>query len=220
MNNKKDKEGKVYYNGCNKIQCIDCFRISRLGSNGQSEISTSVQKPINEMIRELNRDFGIQIDPSASTVETMDIYETYISSSNNNRNEHLNNVAMKVKFPVHNTNYFDDIDVMGSYNFKDGGRFINDKQIIEEVDLIAVFKFISSCLDHNEKNLVHCNSSDVGHYSHLPTFLLNFAYQSRVDSGYRLLDRCARHVCDPKTMPLDESSFDLFKYNGKFKQIS
>jgi hypothetical protein len=44
--------------------------------------------------------------------------------------------------------------------------------------------------------------------------LLNFAFKSRIDSGYCLLDRCARHACDPRTKSLLRTSAKLFKYNG------
>ena len=71
-----------------------------------------------------------------------------------------------------------------------------------------------------EKKMVHQSDSDIGEYTHLPTMLLNFAYHCRVDSGYRLLDRCARHSCDPKTPSFIDASADLFRYeeNGKFEK--
>jgi hypothetical protein len=83
--NKKDKEGKIYYRDCNNIQCIDCFQSARLGSKDEGDTTTKVHKPIVVMIYELNKDFGVQIDKSLSIAETMDIYEAYVSSSNNNR---------------------------------------------------------------------------------------------------------------------------------------
>ena len=46
--------------------------------------------------------------------------------------------------------------------------------------------------------------------------LLHFAYESRVDLGYRLLDRCARHACDPRTRPLIDANAMLFKHKDKF----
>jgi hypothetical protein len=55
MSNKKKKEGKIYYEDCSNIRCIDCFRFSRLGSNSNESITSStVHKPINEIIAELS----------------------------------------------------------------------------------------------------------------------------------------------------------------------
>jgi hypothetical protein len=116
--NKKDKEGKIYYRDCNNIQCIDCFRSARLGSNDEGDTTTKVHKPIDVTIYELNKNFGVQIDKSLSIAETMDIYETYVSSSNNNRKQHLD-VTAQVRFPLENANHFEKLDVIGSFNFSD-----------------------------------------------------------------------------------------------------
>jgi hypothetical protein len=82
--------------------------------------------------------------------------------------------------------------------------------------VLTMMSFLSSCLEHDDNKLLHTLDSDVGMYGHFPTMLLNFAYESRVDSGYRLLDRCARHACDPRTRPLNDTNAKLFKHNGKF----
>jgi hypothetical protein len=74
---------------------------------------------------------------------------------------------------------------------------------------------MSSCLSHDDRLLVHKVDSDVGQYAYLPTFLLNFAYHLQVDLGFCLLDRCARHACDPKIESLYECSADLFKHKGR-----
>ena len=88
--------------------------------------------------------------------------------------------------------------------------------LIDE-DLPEVLNLFGAILEHDDRKLVHERESDVGEYRHFSTMLLNFAYQSRVDSGYRLLDRCARHACDPKTTSLYNESASLFKdKNGKF----
>ena len=84
------------------------------------------------MTRDLSEKFGIQIDPSASIAETTDIYNTYISSPQNNWTHHLNIVQKRVKFPVlssqslcnHNKDNGFGMKKIGiPFNFCDGGRF-------------------------------------------------------------------------------------------------
>jgi hypothetical protein len=65
----------------------------------------------------------------------MDIYEAYIASSNNSRKQHIDNVTAKVKFPLENANHFYNIEIIGSFDFSDSGRFINAKEIIKNDDL-------------------------------------------------------------------------------------
>ena len=58
----------------------------------------------------------------------------------------------------------------------------------------------------------------IGKYDFLPSMFLNLAYHSRTDSGYRLLDRCARHTCDPKGKSIfyqDASFFEYCQANGE-----
>ena len=223
-----EKKYKIYYQDCTEVMCLDCFRLNRLGSSINN--NTSTNKSLQEMTRDLSEKFGIQIDPSASIAETTDIYNTYISSPQNNWTHHLNIVQKRVKFPVlpsqslcnHNNDNDFGMKKIGtsSFNFCDGGRFISDADQIPNEMLPGILNLFRSILEHDEAKLIHQVDSDVGEYSHLPTMLLNFAYNSRVDSGYRLLDRCARHSCDPKTPSFIDASADLFRYeeNGKFEK--
>ena len=209
---------KIYYRDCNQVTCLSCFRLSRL-SGMEEEVGMNTGKSLEEMVRELSEDFGVQLEQTASLTETIDIYNAYVSSESASRNVHLSDVRDKVMFPILAAESLDDrqrLSKLGSFKFCNGGRFINDQEMVKEEDLPGVLNLISSCLEHDISKQVHKNQSDVGDYGHLPTMLLNFAYLSRVDSGFRLLDRCARHACDPKTTSLFHTAADLFKYNGKF----
>ena len=77
---------------------------------------------------------------------------------------------------------------------------------------------MATFVTHEPTKVVHQENSDVGVYEHLPTMMLNFAYLSRIDSGYRLLDRCARHTCDPKTPSIYEQSADFFQFSDNSEQ--
>jgi hypothetical protein len=228
------KKYKIYYQDCDDILCLDCFRLNRLGSRGTASSIHNpddiVDKSLEEMIREMNEKFRMQIDSSASVAETTDIYNTYISSPDNIWNHHLNLIREKVKFPVLPANLLNDNNdsdiikmqkIGRPFYFSDGGRFISDPELVSNEMIPSVLSLFSSILEHNEKKMVHQSDSDIGEYTHLPTMLLNFAYHSRVDSGYRLLNRCARHSCDPKTPSFIDASAGFFKKeNGKYsKQI-
>lgn len=210
----KKSEKKVYYNDCSEIFCLGCFRSHCLGDHSNKNNGTlgsnSGDVSLQEMQRILNVKYGLQLDPAADFSETLDIYETYISLPDNRSRDtiHLNLVEKKVKFPILPSNALDDgvnnngeqfIERFGGMiNFTEGGRFISDKSAISDDDLPEAIILIASFVTNDPKKVAHKSNSDVGVYGHLPTSILNFAYHSRVDSGFRLLDRCAQHACDPK----------------------
>jgi hypothetical protein len=210
-----ERDCKIYYNDCNSDICLDCFRLNRLGANIDNR-NSNMNKSLNEMMKELNENFGVQLDARSSLTETVDIYNTYISSISNNRSKHLSDIENKVKWPLLCANEIEKIDSFCSFAFSSGGCFMGEKDKLKDDDLVGMMSFLSSCLEHDDNRLLHTLDSDVGMYGHFPTMLLNFAYESRVDSGYRLLDRCARHACDPRTRPLNDTNAKLFKHNGKF----
>jgi hypothetical protein len=204
---------KIYYKDCDQNVCLDCFRLNRLGANLDNE-ENNLNKSLNDMERELNKNFGVQLDAGSSLAETVDIYHTYMSCPLNNRLRHLLAIEQKVIYPLLSADEMDSLDILGQVDMLHGGRFLNSNELVKDNDLVGVMLFLSTCLEHDDKKLVHTSNSDVGRYSHFPTMLLNFAFKSRIDSGYRLLDRCARHACDPRTKSLLRTSAKLFKYNG------
>ena len=52
-------------------------------------------------------------------------------------------------------------------------------------------------------------------YQALPTILVDFAYWSRIGTGYRLLKRSARHVVDPNMADIYDVTCRLFSYNNE-----
>ena len=171
---------------------------------------------IDEMQRELNEKFGLQIESNASLLETIDIYNTYISAPSNNRNIQLDLAEKRVKFPVLPTEILEreneNMRKIGSFDFSDGGRFISDSETISDNDLPDIIMLLAAFITYGDDayKINMQEKSDIGAYSHLPPILLHFAYHSRIDSGYRLLSRCARHVCDPKSHSMYEESATIF----------
>ena len=170
------------------------------------------------MQRILNVKYGLQLDPTADISDTMDIYDTYISSPDNSSRDaiHLNLATQRVKYPVLPANALDKSKNEHIKRFGDGihldegGRFISDKSTISDEQLPDVINLVASFIINDKNKIAHKTNSDVGVYDHLPTSILNFAYHSRIDLGFRPLDRCARHACDPKTPSLYGASVDLF----------
>ena len=52
---------------------------------------------------------------------------------------------------------------------------------------------------------------DAGVYDALPAMIINIAQHARIDSGYRLLERCVRHGHDPKMPSLFNNRADVVK---------
>ena len=154
--------------------------------------------------------------------ETIDMYDTYMSSV---RSVHAD-AASKVRFPIFPTNTLSGNDKesgmknIGSFCLSNGGRFISDKDLVPDEMVSEILKLIATFVAYEPEKAAHQEQSDVGIYEHLPTMLLNFAYFSRIDSRYRLLDRCARHTCDLKAPSIYEQTAEFFECNDKKRRDS
>lgn len=222
--NKVSSKERIIYADCKEPFCLDCFRTSRLGMDVPNEPESSNQssndKSLKDIMSELSKRFGVQMDNKATLVETMDIYEAYISSPNNIFSHHQKYIKEQVIFPIHQSSVLNNetstgINVFGSLKFREGGKFISDKNLVNDDDLPKVLNLISTILEYDDTKLVS-KDTVIAKYSNLPTIFHNFAVKSRADSGQRLLKRCARHACDPRTPSLFDESFKLFKsHSGK-----
>ena len=79
-----------------------------------------------------------------------------------------------------------------------------------------VLELFTSLLKHDKDLIPKGNGQSddiyIGKYDYLPSIFLYLAYHSRIDSGYRLLDRCARHTCDPKGASIYFQSASFIEY--------
>ena len=89
--------------------------------------------------------------------------------------------------------------------FSEGGQFINSPTITNEM-LPSVLEIFATMLEYKE----NVRFTEFKHkvYEALPTFFVEIAHGSRVDSGFRLLRRCARHA-------MDSNARDLIHTDGK-----
>ena len=217
-----EKKKKIFYaDGCEYPFCIDCFKYHRLGNdhqnNGTNELTES------EMSKELNEKFGVQFDRTASVTETMDIYDTYVSSPDNMHDHHLS-LVRKVKYPLFPSNILDDYNdnegdcpIMKTgkrFKFKNGGRFISDKSIVSDEEIPDILDLFASFLEVDPSKHAHTNVSDIGPFGYLPNMILNLAYHSRVDSGFRLIKRCVRHTFNTITLPIIDTTAEVFRINS------
>lgn len=226
--NNKLKE-KIYYKNCDSITCLDCFRSMRLG-NKDTNMNVFDNKEIKEMRRELRTKIGLQLDDrSVSMSETVDLYECYISSPTSTLNM-MKCATDTVKFPVLPATYVENMRPnssndgnvesfvkLGVFNIQQGGCFISDDTITSNDDLADVLELISTVLDQTPKESVQ-QRNDIGEFGYLPTLFHDFAFNSRVGSGYRLIARCARHACDPRTPSIITANVVIFRYKGKYEK--
>ena len=91
---------------------------------------------------------------------------------------------------------------------------VKDEEIPDLLDLFASF------LEVDPTKHDHKNASDVGIYHYLPNIILNIAYHSRIDSGFRLLKRCIRHTFNSITPSIMETSMEIIRDRRSGKVIS
>lgn len=120
------------------------------------------------------------------------MYNAYCAQeANSTLNSKIKLIEDKVKFPLLPsrclTEECDEIKWFGEINFKEGGTFLGDNSVVSDEDLADVLLLFSSFLEVDLDNVITDKDSDVGIYKNLPTCMVNMAYHSRCDSGFRLL---------------------------------
>lgn len=108
----------------------------------------------------------------------------------------------KVQFPLYPTSEMaaattEKWEDLADINFKDGGAFLSDGSI-EVKDVPGILKFFASVVTFAAPDTKHTTwkNGDSSIYDALPTMLIDFASNSRVDSGHRLLSRCLRQTAN------------------------
>ena len=163
----------------------------------------------------LSREFGLPSIHSTRISEIEDIYYTYVSSPNNTRKHHLNAVK-QVKYPLFPTEVLKDksndtLKTLGSFLFSEGGRFISNTTLIPDKYLPSVLKIFANFVSYDRNELKINGRFDLSNYETFPSMFINIAYHSRIDEGYRLLERAARHATDTKTPSIFNESAELFR---------
>ena len=212
---KNNPVGRIFYQDdeCKRLLCLDCFKSMRFGEDIEQDknVLEALNVTSDEMRKILYKRAGLQLSASDITpIELVDLYEMYISSPTNTRDAiHLEQAKQKIKYPYFPSDSIGDESIFQpigeKFPFSNGGRFISDSSTVNDEIIHQVMELLTSLLKYDD-NLLPNNGQDneqnsnmyAGKYNFLPSMFLNMAFHSRVDAGYRLIDRCARHTCDPK----------------------
>ena len=224
-------KGRIYYReGYNDVLCLDCFKATRFveAEVSASETSTNANVSIDTMRRVLNDKVGLQLNISgATTVEIMEMYDMYVASPLNTHDAiHIAEANKKIRYPllpsdcIEKGNIFEPVG--DKFELSNGGSFISNTNTVNDSNIPRVLELLTSLLKYDE-DLVPTNEEGdgniyIGKYDFLPSMFLNLAFYSRVDSGYRLLERCARHTCDPKSGSIYFQDAAFFEYCNKNEQ--
>jgi hypothetical protein len=164
-----------------------------------SNTNKEYYRQVEEKRKELKERFKMDDVDKMSFDEVEEAYEKAVLALSNHQHH-------KIKYPLHPTaelkeptawKYLFDLE------FCKGGSFISDPDPDVRNNLPALLNLLASCVSYEKKK--HTDwVKDPTVYDALPANIIGFAMGSRIDSGYRLLERCVRHAHDPRM----ESMFD------------
>jgi hypothetical protein len=195
---KKGKGNERVYESC--LQCYS-----------SDVVNTRDDDPINmtrdELVKALeDSNYGVSGD--ASLLELQEMYVVVVQGG-------AVEITESAQYPILQST---DIPTFAKFDFKDGGRLVQDdalspKMVVNVVSLFAGLvtfsdKYIQQAKNDKEKHVVEC----------CPDIIVHFAKESRSRGGQRLMKRAHRHTQDRKTAPLDAGGArgSFFKHDGKF----
>ena len=191
---KKTPYSNSYFDDKDKPLCLDCYRTDLFLPLG-ADVMVMSNKEMIRILKENNHQIGDDTPPH--TIQEM--YDLYLTNQN-----YRDNLKNRITFPLLPAKSLKQIDLIGeellTFNIINGGQFINDKQnicnetLLQVIDLIASFLKIQPGYKH-----VHFKDEI---FNVIPKMFVDFANGCRVDSGYRLLERCLRHCFDNKAEPI------------------
>ena len=196
------KTGWNKCHGCNRIVCgfcsdnikdcwfcLHCYAAESLVPSRESGYTGRIaimRKELKDIYRFDGAD-ELQHD------EVEDVYECAVEEIG-----YHNELQSSVKYPLHPTSELENPThwkEIYELNFSNGGTFITDQTLKQHVP--GILNLFASFVKYETKKYTsHVKDSDV--YDALPKMFIEFAENSRIDSGYRLLERCVRHGHDPK----------------------
>lgn len=123
----------------------------------------------------------------------------------------------EVKFPLHPTSTLKETTLwkkISTLYFNNGGTFISESSLRSHVpELLHLFSSFVKYEGPESSRGVWMKEEGV--YDALPSMIINFAENSRVQSGeatgFRLLERCVRHGHDPRMPSLFYSKADIIE---------
>lgn len=180
--------------------CVDCYQTKQGIADDVDPISAE------DMLAEL-AEHGMQLN-TTDPIET--IVGLYNSTINNNLNVVYDRDGLenRIKYPIETSNYLDNLPLITTFDFDNGGIFLNDNRLsdINRVELMQLFSEL--LIVGKSRNEIYDDDT----YNLLPDIIVNFAEQSRVHSGYRLLKRALRHALDFETFNINSGLGSVVSY--------
>ena len=181
-------EGNVY--------CLQCYaQMSLVPLAGEDS-----GMPVNMMREQLAEKYDVDnVDEL-----TMDEVEELYAMCEIER-ERSNNSHSAVTFPLHPSQEIDNPEhwtTILKVNLACGGVFLADPEL-DPTYIPGILTFMSSLVYF--KACAQTDDSKTPPIFHsIPALFIDFANNSRVDSGYRILSRMIRHALDSKITPMDD----------------
>ena len=114
----------------------------------------------------------------------------------------------QVKYPLYKPKELSDkINILRQVNLSYGGSFLSDNTI--DMDLVIdILQLLASYVHFDgQKNV----GFDDDLFLAVPSNIVQYAFHSRIDSEYRLLERCLRHSFDSKTNDLRKATLEIIQ---------
>jgi len=147
-------------------------------------------KTQEDMQAELRESGWVINDKKVTNMETLDVYDSLVANKSVDR---FTSHAEKVLFPIYPPSQIDQVlEVVKDMRLCHGASFLADPSI--DYNTIAnVVVLLSTYVTFDR--IKHVDYQD-NMFMLVPANIVEFAYHSRIDSGYRLLERCLRHSFD------------------------
>ena len=156
------------------------------------------------MLAEL-RDSGCNVNLGGIThIETINLYDLLVA--NKSMTQFEDNVNL-VKFPIHKPDQYDTVFELVKYiDLNHRSSFISANTIDMDTG-IDIIDFLSTYIYFDKHKYINYEYDT---FMAVPSNIVNFAYNSRIDSGFYLLERCLRHSFASKTDDLRKATIKLF----------
>ncbi|KAL9186550.1 hypothetical protein ACHAXT_005788 [Thalassiosira profunda] len=185
-----------------RIHCLPCYAAELLVPEVDDEVGAT---SISQMRDELASKWGVERAKELTVDEVMDMYaKKEIASAR------LNGMLDDVPFPVYQSKELDAEvtehwnTIVDDVNFGEGGAFLSDPDLDAKY-LPGILEMFSSLVRLESTASTKWTDwvKDPVLYDSLPSLFVEFAAQSRLDEGFRLLKRCIRHSFDSRCKSMD-----------------
>ena len=195
-----------------KPYCAKCYAEECLLPQQSADVPMpeSLNKSTGIMRKEI-LGAGFDVGEDACGHEVEEVYNFYVINKGVDKFR-----KEAVKFPVltpdEAINAHFGVSCLINFDLRDGGRFVSSVKLSLQ-DISSLLDLFATMVTFN--NTKH-TEFDAPIYKAIPSFLVEFAFGSRIGSGYRLLRRCIRHAMDPLIPSLlnENSNATIFKYEG------